>query len=101
MIRVIRAALLLLFAMTSPAHALTLAVEDAWEPYANPDGTGMSVDIVRAAFEELYRLTHREVTRALAHLVDAGRLEPAIEQAYLALLTGAEPTAEGSSFREY
>jgi polar amino acid transport system substrate-binding protein len=53
MIRVIRAALLLLFAMTSPAHALTLAVEDAWEPYANPDGTGMSVDIVRAAFESV------------------------------------------------
>ena len=28
------------------AYALTLAVEDAWEPYANPDGTGMSVEIV-------------------------------------------------------
>lgn len=53
MIRVTCAALLLLFNMTSAAHALTLAVEDAWEPYANPDGTGMSTDIVRAAFRSV------------------------------------------------
>lgn len=53
MIQMIGAALLLLFAMTSAAHALTLAVEDAWEPYANPDGTGMSVDIVRTAFKSV------------------------------------------------
>ncbi|PKN42218.1 MAG: hypothetical protein CVU60_08345 [Deltaproteobacteria bacterium HGW-Deltaproteobacteria-18] len=49
----IRIALLLLFTMTSAAHALTLAVEDAREPYANPDGTGMSNDIVRAAFKSV------------------------------------------------
>jgi len=53
MISVIRTALLLLFAMASTAHALTLAAEDAWEPYANPDGTGMSNDIVRAAFKSV------------------------------------------------
>jgi polar amino acid transport system substrate-binding protein len=35
------------------AGALTLAVEDAWEPYANPDGTGMSVEIVTAAFRSV------------------------------------------------
>ncbi len=35
------------------ACALTLAVEDAWEPYANPDGTGMSVEIVTAAFKSV------------------------------------------------
>jgi polar amino acid transport system substrate-binding protein len=53
MIGVIRTALLLLLVMASSANALTLAVEDAWEPYANPDGTGMSVDIVRAAFKSV------------------------------------------------
>ncbi len=42
--------ILLVMFMIPSAHALTLAVEDAWEPYANPDGTGMSVEIVRAAF---------------------------------------------------
>ena len=53
MFRVFHAALLLLLAMATAAQALTLAVEDAWEPYANPDGTGMSVDIVRAAFDSV------------------------------------------------
>lgn len=33
------------------AFGLTLAVEDAWEPYANPDGTGMSEELVTAAFK--------------------------------------------------
>jgi polar amino acid transport system substrate-binding protein len=43
-------------ALSLPVHeagALTLAVEDAWEPYANPDGTGMSVEIVTAAFKSV------------------------------------------------
>lgn len=43
-------------ALSLPLHeagALTLAVEDAWEPYANPDGTGMSVEIVTAAFRSV------------------------------------------------
>lgn len=53
MLRVILAGLLLLAAMPSIAHALTLAVEDAWEPYANADATGMSVDIVRAALKSV------------------------------------------------
>lgn len=46
--------LLLLFASIAPlAHALTLAVEDSWEPYANADGTGMSVEIVREAYRSV------------------------------------------------
>ena len=33
------------------AETIELAIEDAWEPYANADGTGMSSDIVRAAYQ--------------------------------------------------
>lgn len=32
------------------AETVELAIEDAWEPYANADGTGMSSDLVRAAY---------------------------------------------------
>ena len=89
----IRAALLLLFAMTSAAHALTLAVEDAWEPYANPDGTGMSVDIVRSAFKSVgIEVTFEVIPYArLLQEVQAGKYvggfnvarEPSREDAFL------------------
>jgi polar amino acid transport system substrate-binding protein len=93
MIPVIRAALLLLFVMTSAAHALTLAVEDAWEPYANPDGTGMSTDIVRAAFKSVgIEATFETIPYArLLQEVQAGKYvggfnvarEPSREDAFL------------------
>ena len=90
---IIRIALLLFFAMTSTAHALTLAVEDAWEPYANPDGTGMSNDIVRAAFKSVgIEVTFEVIPYArLLQEVQAGKYvggfnvarEPSREDAFL------------------
>jgi polar amino acid transport system substrate-binding protein len=92
MIHMIRAALLL-FAMISSAHALTLAVEDAWEPYANPDETGMSVDIVKAAFSAVgIKVTFEAIPYArLLQEVQAGNYvggfnvarEPSREDAFL------------------
>jgi polar amino acid transport system substrate-binding protein len=37
--------------VATAAETVELAIEDAWEPYANADGTGMSSDIVRAAYQ--------------------------------------------------
>lgn len=37
--------------LVAATETVELAIEDAWEPYANPDGTGMSGEIVKAAFQ--------------------------------------------------
>ncbi len=52
-----------------------------------------------AAFQALYRLTYHEALRALGHLVDAGQIERAVEQTYLALLAPRRPPAPDASFR--
>ena len=45
--------LLIVFWCGVPAFGemLELGVEDAWPPYSNPDGTGISNDIVKAAYQ--------------------------------------------------
>lgn len=87
------AALLLLAPMPSAAQALTLAVEDAWEPYAKADGTGLSVDIVRAALGSVgVEVTFEAIPYArLLQEVQAGKFvggfnvarEPSREDAFL------------------
>jgi polar amino acid transport system substrate-binding protein len=93
LIQVILAALLLLATMPSAALALTLAVEDAWEPYANADGKGLSIDIVRAALRSVdVEVTFEAIPYArLLQEVQAGKYvggfnvarEPSREDAFL------------------
>lgn len=93
LIHVFLAALLFLAAMPFAAHALTLAVEDAWEPYAKADGTGLSADIVRAALGAVgVEVTFEAIPYArLLQEVQAGKYvggfnvarEPSREDAFL------------------
>jgi polar amino acid transport system substrate-binding protein len=51
----IRSLLIVLFLLGGPAvssaEPIILGAENDWAPYANPDGTGMSNEIVRAAYK--------------------------------------------------
>ncbi len=58
---------------SAAAETVELAIEDAWEPYANPDGTGMSGEIVTAAFRAVgiaVKLQVRPYARVLVEVRD-------------------------------